>query len=255
MSEAAVIVNADDLGMTEDVTRDILTCFDAGRITSATIMANGDAFETACEGVHRLGLAHRVGVHLNLTSGRPLTTGMRSYCDGSGYMRVPFRRLFATPSALAAIMAELRAQIGKVVAAGLKPSHIDSHHHIINSWPYARIALRVAREFGISRVRLTRNAFYQHSPGKTVFKALFNRYLRQRGFVTTRWFTDVKPYITHIEAGGAPLPGVVELMTHPGDRLAEPVCGAETETQLLLCDAFGDFLRRSRPISFAELTQ
>ncbi|HKS41295.1 MAG TPA: ChbG/HpnK family deacetylase, partial [Blastocatellia bacterium] len=42
-----LIVNADDFGFTRGVNLGIIRAFEEGILTSATIMANGDAFEDA----------------------------------------------------------------------------------------------------------------------------------------------------------------------------------------------------------------
>src|SRR5271157_4057137 len=66
-----LIVNADDFGLTEEVSIGIVDAHVHGIVTSATIMANGAAFDAAVSisrHVPRLG----IGVHLNLTSGEPV---------------------------------------------------------------------------------------------------------------------------------------------------------------------------------------
>src|SRR5262249_40646690 len=67
-----LIVNADDFGLTESVNRGVLEAHHRGILTSATLMANGAAFESAvalARAAPRLG----VGVHLNLSEGRPVS--------------------------------------------------------------------------------------------------------------------------------------------------------------------------------------
>jgi predicted glycoside hydrolase/deacetylase ChbG (UPF0249 family) len=71
-----LIVNADDLGWTQGVNRGIAEAHRNGIVTSTSLLANGCAFE---EGVQsalqspRLG----VGVHLNLSDGKPLAPAER----------------------------------------------------------------------------------------------------------------------------------------------------------------------------------
>jgi len=245
------VINADDFGISPRVTDDIVACFAAGRITSTTLIANAPGFDDACALAKRHGFADRVGVHLNVTVGPPLSSAMRAlYGDA---MAVPEHRLAAPRDVVRAVEAEFRAQILRVIQAGIQPSHIDSHHHIINGFPYARAALRVAREFGISRVRLSRNAFYKRNPLKTAFKSSYNAYLRLAGMRTVRRFADLKAYVAHVTAGGRHLRGPVELMCHPGARLPTPLADAESETGLLLGNAFGEFLQTIDPISYRQV--
>lgn len=250
-AQVAAVINADDFGISPRVSQDIVACFEAGRITSTTVIANAPDFEGACALAKRHGFADRVGVHLNLTFGPPLSEAMQQVYDGA--MAVRERRLLAPREVLEAVEAEFRAQILRVVSAGIEPSHIDSHQHIINGFPYARVALRVAKEFGIARVRLTRNAFYRKSMLKWLYKTSYNSYLRVAGMRTVRYFADLKPYFKHVSSGGRHLRGPVELMCHPGAQLPAPLGHADTETGLLLGKSFGDFLETVRLISYREV--
>jgi len=247
------VVNADDFGISPQVSADIATCFDAGRITSTTILANLPGFEDACALAKRHGFADRVGVHVNLTFGPALSEAMRRYREATGLAGVPPKRLFAAPSVLEAVEGEIRAQLARVVAQGIQPTHIDSHEHILNGFGYASTALRVAREFGVVRIRLARNAYYARTPLKWLFKTSYNRYLRLAGARTVRYFADVKPYFRHVHEGGAHLRGPIELMCHPGARLREPIAGAARETELLLGPEFGAFLRGLQLIPYVEV--
>src|SRR5258705_6622490 len=66
-----LIVNADDLGWTPGVNRGIAEAHRNGIVTSASLLANGSAFEDgvrSAQELPRLG----VGVHLNLSDGKPV---------------------------------------------------------------------------------------------------------------------------------------------------------------------------------------
>jgi hypothetical protein len=68
-----VIVNADDFGLSACDNAVILGAFQAGVISSTTAMANMPAFEAACSMARHPLLEGRVGLHFNLTAGRPLS--------------------------------------------------------------------------------------------------------------------------------------------------------------------------------------
>ena len=244
-----VIVNADDFGCTSHITRDIGRCIAQGRVSSTTIMANMPAFAEACEAARDGGFLDRVGVHLNLTAGTPLTDPPLEFRDEQGHLAFPEIRRGGSSTLLRAAAAELRAQVRRVLDAGIRPTHFDSHNHVINGWPYLRIALEIARENGVSKIRLTRNAFHSASPAVTMLKNGFNMYLRFAGMHTTRWFTDVKPYIRHLAGGGAALPGIAELMCHPGSMLD----GETDETAFLLGEPYGTVHTKMRLMSYGEL--
>jgi hypothetical protein len=71
----SIIVNADDFGYTEGVSRGILDLARKGIVTATGVLANSPFFD---EHVRSLLSVPQVdaGVHLNLTAGRPLTAGL-----------------------------------------------------------------------------------------------------------------------------------------------------------------------------------
>jgi predicted glycoside hydrolase/deacetylase ChbG (UPF0249 family) len=68
-----VIVNADDFGLSTSENAVIFSAFQAGLISSATIMANMPEFEAACAMARHPMLDGRIGLHFNLTYGKPLS--------------------------------------------------------------------------------------------------------------------------------------------------------------------------------------
>src|SRR5262249_35921917 len=129
-----LIVNADDFGLTAGVNRAIIEGHERGLISSATLMVNMPAFEDAARlarEVPSLG----VGLHFNITQGRPVAGASRvpSLVDGRGEFwgtsgallaRAATGRLNPGEAAL-----ELRAQIERALGAGLRLTHVDSHKH------------------------------------------------------------------------------------------------------------------------------
>jgi len=141
-----LVVNADDFGFTTDVNEGIVEAHRNGILTATTLMANGDAFDDAA----RLAAAHPtldVGCHLVLVGGRSLLA--------------PYKPLPASvPELLAAIVLrririydELAAQVRKILAAGIAPTHIDTHKHTHLAPPVLDAVARIAEEFGIAWVR------------------------------------------------------------------------------------------------------
>ncbi|MFZ3201286.1 MAG: ChbG/HpnK family deacetylase [Candidatus Acidiferrales bacterium] len=154
-----LIVNADDFGITRGVNRGILQSHREGIVTSATIMAGGDAFEDAVE-TARANPSLGVGVHIVLTGGRsvapPEKIGSLTGREG----RLPrsiSRLLYKWHAGLIRrqdIENEMRAQIAKVVDAGIKPTHLDTHKHAHCHPSIMKALATVAKEFGITRVRM-----------------------------------------------------------------------------------------------------
>jgi predicted glycoside hydrolase/deacetylase ChbG (UPF0249 family) len=153
-----LIVNADDFGLTERVNRGILDAYCEGIVTSTTLLPNGMAFESAVAASKRFSRLG-VGVHLNLTEGKPVAeaTKIPTLVDRGGRLHMPPVRLWAGivsgQVSLSDIEAELRAQVIKVIHAGIRPTHFDGHKHVHVLPRVSEVVIRLAREFHILAVR------------------------------------------------------------------------------------------------------
>ena len=158
-----LIVNADDLGWTKGVNRGIAEAHRNGIVTSTSLLANGGAFEggvrTARESP-RLG----VGVHLNLSDGKPVAPPERVKSllddngDFSGGPETLLLRLTAKQVETKEVETEWNAQIEKVRAAGIRPTHLDGHKHVQMLPGLFVVALRLAKKHGIEAVRVAHEA-------------------------------------------------------------------------------------------------
>ena len=139
-------MNADDFGYTRDVNRGIVEAHTRGILTATTLMANGTAFDHAVE-LARENPALDVGCHLVLIGGRSLL-GNRDPLPRS----VPE---FLTRLATRSIRPydELRAQIEKILSAGITPFHLDTHKHTHLAFPVLSAVARLSEEFRIRWVR------------------------------------------------------------------------------------------------------
>lgn len=153
-----LIVNADDFGYTRGVNAGIIRGFCEGIVTSTTIMANGDAFEDAVERAQanpKLG----VGCHLVLVGGKCVAHAkdLGSLADSEGRLPASLPALLSKLSTGSvrreAIEAELRAQVARVFASGLRPTHFDSHKHTHAHPKVMEVVVRVAEEFKVTRIR------------------------------------------------------------------------------------------------------
>ncbi len=211
-----IIINADDFGYSSAINRAILTAFQEGLISSTTIMANMPGFEEACAMAKQHDLNRKIGVHLNLTEGPPLTHGIRRcprFCDADGRFREsglkrPIFRLSTAEKA--AVEEELRSQIQHVIDGGIQPTHFDSHHHVHTEWPIGAIVIRLAKQFGVPAVRLSANFRRNASLLKRVYKAMYNRRVARHGLAKTRYFGALADF--ECVAGKT---GDVEAMVHP----------------------------------------
>ncbi len=149
-----MIVNADDLGMTPGTNRAIFEGYDRGAITHTSVMANGDYFDEAIDGMaSREGLG--LGVHLNLTYGKVLVKNPL-YCDDEGLFNLGYGSLLTKRDEgfLSAIKRELEAQIKHVLERMGVLTHLDSHRHIHLIPHIYPIVVKLAEKYQIPRVRL-----------------------------------------------------------------------------------------------------
>ena len=128
-----MIVNADDYGLTAGVSRGIRETHLRGIVSSTSVMVNMQGVEKELEAVMeetpRLGL----GVHLNLTAGRPLIMGEEIPVlvdeTGSLFQRKSFVE-HADLIPLEQVEREWEGQVRYFIQmTGRKPTHLDSHHH------------------------------------------------------------------------------------------------------------------------------
>ena len=140
-----LLVNADDFGFTRDVNSGIVVAHTKGILTATTLMANGAAFDDAVV-LARETPTLDVGCHLVLVGGESLVTGRAFPLTVSQLMQaIALRRLDP--------YAELKAQIQKILQAGLSPVHMDTHKHTHLFPPVLDAVARLSAEFRIPWIR------------------------------------------------------------------------------------------------------
>ena len=152
-----VIINADDLGISSTVNKSIDEFLKKGVITSATILANGEAFGEVIDIVKKYPNAS-FGVHLNLTEFESLTKSTElSRCgiitSEGQFIKGSIRKVHITKDLKRAIYFELKAQISKIKEAGIPISHFDGHHHCHLQPQLFGVIQQLAKEFGVRRIR------------------------------------------------------------------------------------------------------
>ena len=232
-----LVVNADDFGFTRDVNQGIIEAHQRGILTATTLMANGEAFDDALRlAGENPGLD--IGAHLVLIGGRMVSA-------------VDTRLPAGIPQLLAAIAArrmriydELAAQVRRILDAGIRLTHLDTHKHTHLAPPVLDAVTGIAEEFGIRWVRrpfdLPLTAARGAAPwlkratsgGLAAVRARFDRALARHHCRTTDHFAGFQ--ITgrfrtrELVALIRSLPeGSTELMCHPG-RCSDALRSART---------------------------
>jgi predicted glycoside hydrolase/deacetylase ChbG (UPF0249 family) len=236
MGSRQLVVNADDFGFTPDVNQGIVEAHRHGILTATTLMANGAAFEDAVR-LARETPSLDIGCHLVLIGGKSLVTGTAYPVSVPQLVSALARRDIRPYD-------ELRAQIQKIVDAGLRPTHLDTHKHTHLAPPVLDAVARLAEEFGIHWVRrpfdFPLNALRGAVPAMKrvtsdmlgLLRARVHRALARHGCRTTDHFAGfqltgrfhVKELVELITI----LPeGSTEFMCHPG-RCGEALRAART---------------------------
>jgi predicted glycoside hydrolase/deacetylase ChbG (UPF0249 family) len=224
VSGVLTIVNADDLGMSEQVNDAIFDLMSEKRISSATLLANAPALQHAVARVKHFPDCS-FGVHLNLTQFEPVKGGpsARLIVDESGQLSRANETASPSLGRLKAIHEEMCAQIELLVSLGVSISHFDSHHHV-HTRPHIFPALKaVQKRYGIRKVRISKNVYSpEQSLSKTMFlkKRAYNWALRN--FYRTRTTEAFTELLTFWQVRRHRTLGYssIELMVHPGASYA-----------------------------------
>jgi predicted glycoside hydrolase/deacetylase ChbG (UPF0249 family) len=155
-----LIINADDLGADEARNAGIFEAIREGMVTSISILANGPAVEDAIRGIASLGEKKvSIGIHLNLSEGIPLVSGLRRLTGREGYFlgKARTHELLSGPrdsDLEREIQQEFDAQVRVLKNAGIPISHLDGHQHV-HVFPAAvRAAVNLARRHRIPWMRV-----------------------------------------------------------------------------------------------------
>ncbi len=154
--EKVLMVHADDIGMSHSVNVASIEALKRGMVTSGSIMVPCPWFpEIAAYAREHPELD--LGLHLTLTSEwkylrwRPVAPPekVKGLLDEEGYMWRSERQtaMKATPQE---IETELRAQIDRALAFGIKPTHLDTHMGTLYTRKdYFEVYTRLGKEYGI----------------------------------------------------------------------------------------------------------
>jgi hypothetical protein len=117
-------VNADDLGLSKGVNYGILDAFETGIVSSASLLMNMSTTDHAVKLFENKKIG--IGVHLNVTLGKPLKYNP-CLVDDHGFFH---KKQDVKDHTLEWIIEEFECQIKSALETKLNITHLDSHHHI-----------------------------------------------------------------------------------------------------------------------------
>jgi predicted glycoside hydrolase/deacetylase ChbG (UPF0249 family) len=246
-----VVINADDMGMSQGTNAAIARAFQEGILTSTSVMVTMPASTDALTHVIPDNPGLGIGIHLSLTEGKSVLEPAQIplLVDEQGFFCKSFAQIYVlikkkNRHVLQQIEREFEAQIEKIVSMnGIYIDHINSHHHVHMIPPIFDIVVRLAKKVHCSMVRLSHECYIKISPltnpyyymgplinGNILKKILLSKFARENrkmlvNMGTSDYFfgllhsanMDVKvlQYILQ-----AIKPGVTEILSHPGVYMA-----------------------------------
>jgi predicted glycoside hydrolase/deacetylase ChbG (UPF0249 family) len=224
-----IIVTADDFGLSDHTVDRTIACFEAGALTSASIMANMPATERAIEWA-KSHPEFSFGVHLCYCTDdyeRPVLSPelIPDLVDNMGrFLHSNTMRKLGLMNRLPVdqIARETEAQIARLCDMGVPISHVDSHGHLHKFTPFRQALTQVLPRFGIRRVRTVQNVFLKKPLRSPTFwfGAKWGRSIARQFATTDRFYMPASagdddwatPVLARLEAAG----GTVEVGVHPG---------------------------------------
>jgi hypothetical protein len=255
-----VILNADDYAMTAGISEAILSLAGAERLSATSAIVTTSHWPADARAVMRLRDRMAIGLHLNLTFGRPLGAMPRFAPEG----------IFPDPDAVTRLALigridrrEVAAEIARQLEffeseAGFPPDFVDGHHHV-HALPMIRSELiavlrrrfptggPLLRDPADAPLRIVRRGVaVRKAFTAALLSAGFRRLAKANGFVTNRGFAGFStfgalPYASEFDAFLVDRGPRHMIMCHPGlpdDELGD-----------------ADSIRHRRPEEFALLSR
>lgn len=215
-----IILNADDFGMTHEANLGIEKAMREGYCSQTSVAANTNYFDEAVDLAQKHGFMDRVGLHINLFEGTPLTGGMKKlkqytrsdlfdYRPGKIYSRIP---IYADT-----IGEELEAQIIKYKKAGFGLMNIDSHHCAFYDIPVMYALIPLLKKHQFQSVRYIGNSYFNGNPFREIYGKYWIRTMDKTGLAHTNYSSSVATFRKNREKRNPKLikETYVEVYVHP----------------------------------------
>jgi predicted glycoside hydrolase/deacetylase ChbG (UPF0249 family) len=270
MNERRLIINADDYGHCREVNDAVEALDHAGMLGGVSVLVTGACLEQAIQYLlarPQLG----AGIHLNAVEGRPLSSSVQILTDEAGqFLRLPkqmMRWMRRPRDVTRAVETEWRAQIERLLDAGIQLHHADSHQHLHAFPPAFACAAWLCREYGIPAIRMPNEHSWDRrrfagALGLRVSLALAQLSGSTQGLRRNDHFLGFRQAghytLDSLRADIAALPGgLTELAVHPSTRDGVPYAryGSDQERAALLDPAFREALHAMRvdQVSWTEV--
>lgn len=225
-----VIINGDDFGLTESCTRAIYDSYIKGYISSTSMVANGEALEYAKTIIENdFGFSTCIGIHLNLTEGRPLTDRIKNnrlfVNDGvfTNYI-IKNPKYILSDTDKEVVFEEFDAQIKKIKEFVKTPNHLDTHQHIHMNPRLIHIIVDVCKTNNIKVIRNRKTVNLPEISKTGIINKYYRLYYLLSGLKTTNHFANIG------ELNRINSKKLYEIMVHPDYDKAGKLINRSTGT-------------------------
>ncbi|MDP4289950.1 MAG: ChbG/HpnK family deacetylase [Bacteroidota bacterium] len=213
-----LIINADDFGKNNEVTYAILSLMDQNLCLDTTLLVNFEDSEHAARLAIKMHKRNNVGIHLNLTEGKPLTEHIKRekrFCNEMGVFHYNKREriVMLTSSEKRAVYEELSSQIHLCRRFGIPISHADSHNHVHEEPGLFFILMHLLKNEKIPFLRLANNLETTLLKNK-FYRNTYNHALSLYKRNGTNYFGSTLDYFNYQKRPRNN--SITEIMIHPG---------------------------------------
>ena len=174
-----VKITADDFGMSESVDSAILSLAKENALTHASALVTYKGCQLAIKRCKEEAPALKIGLHLNLVTGKSVKSKNGILCDENGFFKNGFVKLLffsiIKPQKLRIeVYNEVIAQIRLLRSYGASVCYLDSHRHVHYIPLIYSEATRAAKDEGIMEIRTINEPFIPYFKSPYLLTCLFH---------------------------------------------------------------------------------
>jgi chitin disaccharide deacetylase len=202
-----LIINADDLGMSPEINKGIISGLRQEVISDTSLITKGPCAASAVRELVDLGILH-AGIHVDLDQ-------LFGWKPGGVeiYPRAYLMKMLENEDFLKVCAREIRNQIELFFDFNLIPTHIDTHHHVHGFPEIFFLLLSLVSEFNIPAMRFNKGGYHLPTRMDIPFKPetflCMEHFLREKGI----YFSD--NYLENAASISSVKDGITELVVHP----------------------------------------
>lgn len=225
-----LVVNADDFGLNGTKNFAISKCFELGIINSTSIVTNFSAFDAAIKLGIENGFQNKIGLHVNLTEGKPLTDfSTTKLVSEDGFFikeKIDKKFVFLSPEEKKLVKSEIEAQLKRLLINNITPTHINSHHHVHTLPWLAPIFIIIAKKYNV-KIRIAQTWNKNHNLIVPTYRRILNNIYKRNKINFTNRFETLQTYKESLSAETQS--NSIEIMVHPdmdsGNRIYDSFDG------------------------------